>query len=59
MTQSMLRLKNKVSFRDMEGFVETGSQNEAGRILVDLHGDKYHLEVGSTLVLNSTVATLQ
>ena len=26
MTESMLRLKNKVSFRDMEGYVETGSQ---------------------------------
>jgi hypothetical protein len=39
MTESMLRLKNKVSFRDMEGYVETGSQEKPGRILVDLHVD--------------------
>ena len=44
MTESMLRLKNKVSFRDMEGYIETGSWAMVGRSSVDLNDWKYLLE---------------
>ncbi len=51
MTESMLRLKKKVSFRDMEGYVESGSQDKAGTFLVaSCMTTKITLKLGSILV---------